>query len=69
MNLPVLKQGAQGQFVRNLQGLLVANGAPIKVDGDFGPNTKSAVTVWQRHAGLSADGIVGPKTWRALLGA
>lgn len=69
MNLPTLKQGANGQHVRNLQGLLVANGQSVVADGDFGPKTAAAVKRFQKAAGLSADGIVGPKTWRALLGA
>ncbi len=69
MNLPVLKKGANGQHARNLQGLLVGNGQSVVVDGDFGPKTSAAVTRFQKAAGLSADGIVGPLTWRALLGA
>ena len=69
MNLPTLKQGANGQHARNLQGLLVANGQSVTADGDFGPKTAAAVKRFQKAAGLSADGIVGPKTWRALLGA
>lgn len=39
----------------------------ITVDGSFGPNTKSAVSTFQSANNLTADGIVGPKTWRVLL--
>ena len=37
------------------------------VDGIFGEKTDKATRLFQRHKGLSADGIIGPKTWRALL--
>ena len=37
-------------------------------DGEFGPQTKSAVLAYQRRSGLEADGIIGPQTWAKLLG-
>jgi N-acetylmuramoyl-L-alanine amidase len=37
--------------------------------GYFGTITESMVRTFQRRHGLTADGIVGPATWRALLGA
>lgn len=64
--LPVLRQGANGQHVRILQGLLIANGRPLTVDGDFGATTNRLLTEWQGAAGLAADGIAGPITWRRL---
>jgi len=39
----------------------------IKVDGHFGPATKSAVIRFQNDHGLEADGEVGPATWTRLL--
>lgn len=42
-------------------------GMQLNIDGGFGPITKSAVIRLQQHFGLSVDGIVGPKTWRALI--
>lgn len=36
------------------------------LDGVFGTATQNAVTRYQRTRGLSADGIVGCNTWRAL---
>jgi hypothetical protein len=58
---PLLKEGAKGEPVRDLQNLL-----SIKVDGDFGPNTKSSVEKFQESKGLKVDGIVGQKTWDVL---
>lgn len=40
----------------------------IDVDGIFGQNTKRAVSAFQSASKLDADGICGPKTWKALLG-
>ncbi|MGH3321818.1 MAG: peptidoglycan-binding domain-containing protein, partial [Streptosporangiaceae bacterium] len=34
-----------------------------------GPHTTKAVKRFQRHHGLVADGIAGPKTWQALTNA
>lgn len=68
MALPMLRRGAKGQFVRNMQGLLVANGQAVSVDGDFGPGTEAGLKAWQKRAGLSADGICGPNTWARLVG-
>jgi murein L,D-transpeptidase YcbB/YkuD len=58
---PLLKVGARGQLVRNLQEALGVN-----VDGAFGPDTHDAVVRFQREKGLKADGIVGPATWAEL---
>jgi len=52
--------------VQSLQGLLVAKGYPLTVDGRFGPLTNRAVVGFQVQAGLAADGNVGPATWVAL---
>ncbi|WP_052851327.1 serine/threonine-protein kinase [Streptomyces avicenniae] len=67
-----LVQGDGGSQVRELQCLLVhlhdipEVGEP---DGDFGPLTHGAVVTFQERAGLDPDGIVGPRTWRALRAA
>lgn len=63
--------------VRSCQALLVAHGrAPANtirpdgtLDGKFGPGTAKAVEGYQRTAGISVDGIVGPTTWCSLLGS
>lgn len=66
--LPELGQGATGPFVRRIQGLCLADGRTIAVDGIFGPLTKTAVEALQAAAGITVDGIVGQQTWPALLG-
>ena len=38
----------------------------VTLDGLFGYPTKTAVTNFQSSRGLSADGLVGTNTWRAL---
>ncbi|MFO0593780.1 MAG: peptidoglycan-binding protein [Myxococcaceae bacterium] len=63
---PVLRQGARGAAVTSLQQKLRANGFNVSVDGDFGPNTAAAVRAFQQRRGLTADGVVGPRTWAAL---
>lgn len=68
-NLPTLKKGASGQQVRNLQGMLVAAGRGLTVDGQFGSDTESKLKNWQSAAGLTADGICGQATWGGLYGA
>ena len=68
----VLRQGARGQDVITLQYLLnvAAEYYPyipsISQDGIFGSGTRQAVIAFQNLMGLSADGIVGTNTWRAL---
>ncbi len=60
---PLLKKGATGQDVKDLQKAL-----GIPADGLFGEGTESAVKKFQKQHSLGADGIVGLKTWNALLG-
>lgn len=59
--------GAQGKAVELLQGKLLENGIKVKVDGEFGPATLKAVKRFQEESNLEIDGIVGPKTWAALM--
>jgi hypothetical protein len=62
----VLKEGAKGDAVRDLQGLLAALGYPLAADGVFGAATRRAVVAFQKDAGLTADGIAGPATFAAI---
>jgi hypothetical protein len=59
--MKVLKLGSKGKEVEDLQKYL-----KIKVDGDFGSKTETAVKNWQKANGLKDDGIVGEKTWDAM---
>jgi hypothetical protein len=65
---PVLRRGSRGAEVRRLQTLLNAPGQSLGVDGGFGHATEAAVRAFQRAHNLNPDGVVGPATWRALLG-
>lgn len=66
--IPVtVKQGSKGETVTLLQQLLVSRGYVIGIDGDFGPETEKAVRDFQNKQHLGVDGVVGPKTWTALL--
>ncbi|MEO7689629.1 MAG: N-acetylmuramoyl-L-alanine amidase [Sphingomonas sp.] len=58
---PVLRRGARGAFAKELQAKL---GLPE--DGIFGPNTETKVRAFQQAQGLTADGVVGAKSWAAL---
>lgn len=62
-----LKTGCNGDEVKTLQKLLNKEGYNLVVDSDFGQKTHDALVAWQKAHGLVADGIVGPKTWAALM--
>ena len=76
-----LKKGDRGDAVRALQILLrgvpgQGNPDPFRdqeVDGDFGSETLLSVLQYQKYWNddylRTIDGIVGPRTWGALLGA
>ena len=54
---------ATSTYTAALQQLL----GGVDVDGVFGSQTKKAVAAYQTAKGLTADGIVGAKTWSALV--
>jgi hypothetical protein len=62
-----VRRGASGFRVTAVQHLLRQRGLSLSVDGSFGPTTQTRVSSFQRSKGLTADGIVGPKTWSALV--
>ena len=66
-NIPTLRRGNVGEAVEDLQALLNAKyGFSLEIDGNFGRATEAAVKEFQQKNGLTADGVVGPKTWAAL---
>ncbi|NET15433.1 MAG: peptidoglycan-binding protein [Okeania sp. SIO1H6] len=65
---PTLTLNSTGEYVKDLQKVLnatVANDSLV-VDGVFGNLTKEAVIAFQRYYRLTADGIVGPRTWETI---
>lgn len=69
------RQGSSGTCVKNIQTILTLNtrsgscgnvNTAVGIDGSFGPQTAAGVKAFQRENCLTADGIVGPNTWRAL---
>jgi lysozyme len=79
--LPTVREGSTGGIVKTIQGLCVARGHGALlgtsgdrkdgIDGDYGAATKKAVEGVQRGAGFAGgevDGIVGDRTWPALMG-
>ena len=65
--LITLRIGSKGELVTYLQKRLVEKGYQLKVDGKFGKITLSNVKAFQKHNGLTVDGIVGNKTFTALI--
>lgn len=58
---PTLRLNDRGSAVVDLQKLL-----QIPADGIFGPKTENAVRTFQIKRNITADGIVGLKTWAEL---
>jgi peptidoglycan hydrolase-like protein with peptidoglycan-binding domain len=62
-----LKQGSEGDAVKDLQALLTAIGVyDGPVNGKFGPLTEAAVKQFQEANGLEVDGVVGAATQKKL---
>lgn len=68
---PTLSQGSHGNVVKKLQKVLnegrgsfaPSSNPVLALDGDYGPQTATAVKGAQKEGGISADGIVGLQTW------
>ncbi|MGK3981237.1 peptidoglycan-binding protein [Sorangium sp. So ce118] len=58
----LLRFGSTGTDVADWQRLLVRRGYTLHADGHFGRHTETSTRALQRFLGLTADGIVGPKT-------
>jgi peptidoglycan hydrolase-like protein with peptidoglycan-binding domain len=67
LGVRILRRGAVGWDVAELQFLLATRGFPSSTfDGSFGLRTLRAVRRFQRHVRLGVDGVVGPATIAAL---
>lgn len=55
-----------GYKVIDIQRALIERGFRIDADGRNGPKTNAAVRLFQKMNGLTADGVVGPKTAKML---
>jgi uncharacterized protein (TIGR02594 family) len=65
---PVLRRGDSGVFVLELQRALTRLGYTLgAMDDKFGSRTLAAVVAFQADNDLKPDGIVGPRTWSAIL--
>jgi peptidoglycan hydrolase-like protein with peptidoglycan-binding domain len=58
---PILGLSSTGKLVKLVQAKVGAG-----ADGIFGQKTEAAVRAFPSAHGLDPDGIVGPKTWKAL---
>ncbi len=63
----LLRKGDTGAAIKLLQHRLNLVGSQLTEDGVWGVQTDSAVRGYQYRAGLTVDGIVGPKTQAALV--
>lgn len=68
----ILKNGAEGEDVKELQGYLINLGYDCGkwgADGDYGDATELAVRAFQKDHGCGVDGDYGPETHGALMKA
>ncbi len=64
---PTLRLEDSGEAVALLQRALITKGHALgSIDAHFGQKTLAAVEAFQAAQGLTADGVVGQKTWEAL---
>lgn len=66
LNVGLTRRGDRGHAVKGIQQLLNLRGKSLATDGIFGAGTEAVVKSFQRAQGLSADGIVGPKTFARM---
>ena len=65
--MDTIRLNSRGPDVALLQSILNRLGFNAgTVDGVFGQRTQNGVIRFQRSAGLTPDGVVGPRTWSAL---
>lgn len=64
-NMQTIRKGSKGKAVKIWQVILGYTGS--KIDGIYGSGTEADTKTWQKAHGLTADGIVGTKSWKAGL--
>jgi hypothetical protein len=67
--LPTLDSDSVGGYVAALADLLNARGAGVTVAPFWSDVLQAEVIRFQHEHDLDATGVVGPETWRAILGA
>jgi murein L,D-transpeptidase YcbB/YkuD len=67
-SLPQVTYGQSGKHVLALQLALHNEGYNLQGTGKYAQNTLAAVRDFQRKHGINDSGIVGSKTWQALVG-
>ena len=66
---PLIYKGMTNENVRYAQTKLINKGYSVEssgADGIFGAGTEQAVKQFQADNGLTADGMIGPATWKKL---
>lgn len=66
-HLWLMRPPLKGRDIGDIQRALRRAGHHVAVDSHYGPETKIAVTRFQRAYGLDPDGMVGPQTWAAIM--
>lgn len=75
ITMPVLQKGSKCpevgtvQVLLNSLGFVGKNGRALTIDHDYGSNCEFAVKNFQKAHAIGQDGVVGSKTWTALLKA
>ena len=63
-----MKVSSQGTRVGTIQKFLnLYNKTSNKVDNDYGPSLKTAITNFQKAVGITADGETGPATYKKMI--
>ncbi|MCR3720113.1 putative peptidoglycan binding domain-containing protein [Prauserella flava] len=62
------RSGSDGNHVKAAQTALNIRSAGLRIDGDYGSVTVSAIRSFQSVNRLYVDGVCGPVTWQALVG-
>ncbi|MCY1009015.1 peptidoglycan-binding domain-containing protein [Nannocystis pusilla] len=68
MQDPELKIGSTGAHVLRLKAALAAKNHITSTSDVFARATHDAVVAFQKSRHWKPDGVVGPRTWQALLG-